>query len=233
MRVALVVSVLIALGIGVLVLLRYPPVMQSVTETTRWEFYGEPAPLTTLIAEESVVKSLDQVTSPLEYFAPSLGPPEEFERVLVLRMPTIPPSEHDVGAAEEPGPAMVEWFRGMIPSLSDRDISDVIGALSSLRPELDAFAEALSAHDALRSNVCLLNEIGSSVTWVQPRNRLARAMGFAEIGGGNLQRTTWVQFSNVALCLLPLGVVLAGFVVLGRRVRRSLRRSAIAWRAGA
>ncbi len=226
------IALLCALGMGGLMVLRYPPVMQTVRTTREGAFVGTNlAP--PIEMREEVVTHPGYATSPLEHVFPSLTGPATYVDSFILTYGKETPTPIDIRECAEPSVAAINWARMRTPPIENGHLRLLVTAL---RREGFSMGRALGMLEPEYRNIQLHRHNTSfiitqvSATPTPQQSSISIALGLAPRIGADWERTTWVQRSSAVWYVLPSVVVFFVFCVLGRSRRLAAVNEVERWR---
>ncbi|MEM1423015.1 MAG: hypothetical protein AAGH64_03330 [Planctomycetota bacterium] len=216
-------------AMGCLVLLKYPPVMQSVRVVTRRTFTGVHANPHPIVATETDVKHPGYTTNPLVHLVPGMREPSVLERSFVLERTGLAVDGLRLRLGDDAARNLDGWIDGQPDPFTDEDRRMLVGALEDL-----GFVVGPGATPPDAPMVGLRDDLWFPVT---SKTRTSPStlppvmvlLGAAPSVGFDLAHTTWLQVSNIVWYALPSVGTVVLFWWAGRRSRRRAIASARVW----
>ena len=230
-RVCVAYALACALAMGFLMLLKYPPVMQSFVITREGPLLQDPSIPYPVVLTQTTVKHPRYTTNPLVYLIPGFREKEVLERSLVLDRPGATNTSIDITLAEDPGLAVDQW----LTTHSPRMVDSMRSSLGLLLGELgfDVSSMGRMELEGMWMPMESFWDTQISATSPSPQPAIAQRMGLAPSIGVDWKHTTWLQISNVVWYALPACLTVWLFSGLIRRSRSRAVGKAREWACGA
>ena len=219
-----------ALAMGFLLLLKYPPVMQSFAITRSGPFLpgrSNPHPITVTVSTE---KHPGYTTNPLVFLIPGLGEDEVLRRSFLLERTGAGGKAIELIGYEDVGARVDSWLETHEPPISGSEREDLAEFLIEQGFDVSTMNPPEPARFSTPMGIYWMPT--RTVSSPSTQTALARHLGLAPSIGVSWRHTTWVQVSNVVWYSLPMSGTILVFWWLRRHSHVAAVCAARAWAEG-